>query len=308
MHKWTKKVPVQQIVSCFGRGSVKVLGGSFRGYNAFYSRVLHRLGSPWCVPYRSVSGYVQETDRNASAASYLNRIENDEVPLDELDHLAHDASQRIDNLPGSTVSNVLGILVLAHYWDAEVFSKALHRSNLRTKKFGFLDQVALYHVDVAIETQLRRNIGRLVVPDSPDSSVPTEVKDFPGLPLDVMLRCRDAERQYHAKALPIYSSLHTRLRRQGLEAVYQYTISEASNPTGKEYYLAHVAVPSEKVVIIVDGEWNQIPGTNSLSLSSRIYDLNLAHLGWKVSNPSDTAFQDVLTKSNIRAGTTHGSG
>lgn len=154
------------------------------------------------------------------------------------------------------------------------------------RKFGFLDQVALYHVDVALETQLSQNAGRLVLPkaeeqSADDSPIVSRTEDFPTLPVDVMMRCRNSERRYHEKALPIYSSLHTRLRRQGVEAVYQHVITGLDG--GKEYYVAHVAVPSERVVIVVDGEWNQIPGTHSLSLSSRLYDWNLYYLGWTVS-------------------------
>lgn len=110
-----------------------MIRGSLGGYSISYRDVVRTVGSPWVSPYRRLSSSVQDTDKNASAASYLDRIEHGEVSLEELDHLAHDASRKIDDVSGSTVANLLGILALAHHWDAEVFSKAFHRSNLRTK-------------------------------------------------------------------------------------------------------------------------------------------------------------------------------
>lgn len=68
-----------------------------------------------------------------AAAESLDRIEGNHIDIDALDKLAHDAATRMENLSGSDVTNVLGTLALAQHWDAEVFTKALHRSNLRTK-------------------------------------------------------------------------------------------------------------------------------------------------------------------------------
>ena len=200
------------------------------------------------------------------------------------------AAIHIDQLDGRAVAQSLGIAALCRMWLPDLFERALHPTVLRSRKFDTTDQQLLYHVDVACALH---NSGA-------DSLIPE-------LPMDVRRHCRMAEQEAESQAMPLYASMSTRAVRAGYgtDVSYQFKIfstelgpSRASAPV----YVAQLAMPSKRVLLELQGEWNCIPGTQELSLATRLKHANLQQLGWRSHMVPSADWHEALDKLPLISG------